>query len=101
MQNVLMSINRFFIKLKEKKQREFERKIDFLRQQTYLYYLKKSFKNSHTVDLPEFLYYSGKSVNLTALHLTNLAMEAAIKQGASHINRCYRRCVAGLDKNKR
>ena len=100
MQNVLMSINGFLMKLKEKNKKEFERKIDFLRQQTYLYYLKKSFKDSHTVDLPEFLYYSGKTFNLTAVHLTNLAMEAAVKQGASHINRCYRRCVAGL-KNKR
>ena len=100
MQNVLISVNGFLMKLKEKKQREFERKIDFLRQQTYLYYLEKILKDSYEVDLPKFLYYSGKEVNLTALHLTNLAMDAAIKQGARHINRCYSLCVAGL-KNKR
>ena len=100
MRNILISVNGFLMKLKEKKQREFERKIDFLRQQTYLYYLEKILKDSYEVDLPKFLYYSGKTLNLTAVHLTNLAMNAVIKQGASHINRCYRLCIAGL-KNKR
>lgn len=90
MQNVLISINGFLMKFKEKKQRELERKIDFLRQQTYLYYLEKILKDSCKVDLTEFLYYRGKAIKLIAVHLTNLAMEAAVKQGARHINKCYR-----------
>lgn len=81
----------------------YNKKILFLRQQTYIFYLKRALKArknaaTTTVDLPDFVYLSGAAISTDALRLANIAVENAIKKGHRHIEKCFKKCVKQIAK---
>ena len=81
-----------FCKIKRKKEREYRRKVEFLKQQTYIHFLKmimaKREKNKE-VDLPRFMYDNGLVVCGEAMRNTEIVMFWAEKQGKRHIEKCF------------
>ncbi len=116
MQNILIFPTKktiqktFFEKLKEfidgRKQQKiaaYNKKIKFLKQQTYFFYLKKILKarknsETKTIDFPDFIYLSGSAISMDAFRLSNIAVENAILKGHKHIDKCFKACVKQIAK---
>lgn len=117
MQNVLMfptkklltketifeKLKSFLEKKRAEKRARFEKKVIFLRQQTYFFYLKKFLnarKKQHLkiVDFPDFVYLSGAAISTDALRLTNIVIDKAIKKGHRHVEKCFKKCVKQISK---
>ena len=96
-------IQDFIEEKKAAKVAAYNKKILFLRQQTYIFYLKRALKArknaaTSTVDFPDFVYLSGAAISTDALKLANYVVDLAIKKGRRHIEKCFKKCVKGLEK---
>lgn len=77
----------------------YNKKILFLRQKTYTFYLKRELrarKNAatKTVDLPDCIYLSGAAISINAMRLSNYAVDNAVKKGHKHIEKCFKCAIA-------
>lgn len=84
--------------LLSKSDRDFQIKIKILKRASYFWYLREIFKNrqSGIVDLPEFLYFTGKTINTEAMRNAEWAVDEAKKLGKRHINRCFKRYLKSI-----
>lgn len=72
-----------------------QRKIEYLRQRTYEYFLTQvvaSTIKSGEVDLFPAIYYSELAVNEKAMSLTNDAVAAICRQGEQRIDSAFTKC---------
>ncbi len=98
-------VKNFLCEIKRKKEQNYKQKVEFLRQQTYIHYLKKILserEKNKEVDLPYFLYENGRVLCPEALRKTEIVMFWAEKQGKRHIEKCFNYRMKQLEReNKR
>lgn len=98
-------VKNFFYEIKQKNEKKYKQKVEFLRQQTYIYFLKKILskrEQNKEVDLPHFMYENGRVLCPEALRKTEIVMFWAEQQGKRHIEKCFDKKMKDIEKeNKR
>lgn len=82
-----------YLNMRRRKRNErFNRKINFLWEMTYEYYLKKFFdEKTNKVDFPKFVYEQKKARLQEAVQAADFAISIARMQGRKHIEKCFNR----------
>lgn len=85
------------------KEHDYEIKIKFLKDECYKVYLRRILENRRllkVVDIPEFFYLNGWTIDSEAKRLSESAVETVEqKYGRKHIEKCYNARVKEIIKN--
>lgn len=102
--SLVEKIKNFFKNRKIQKEKTYQKKLDFLIQETYKIYLDKILlirRKNQVVDFPEWLYRKGETRDQEAY---SLALERVLQvesiYGRKHIEKCYKARLKEIQNNK-
>jgi hypothetical protein len=96
--SLIQKIQTLITEYKNRKEKSFQDKIEYLKNECYEDYLKqilKKQKEAGVVDFPEWMYRKRLVINVEAVNLAISAVQYAYKKyGRRHIEKCYNRRIA-------
>lgn len=96
-------IFQFFKRIKEYKEHDYKIKCEFLKNECYKVYLKQILEKRHLlkiIDIPEFFYLNGWTVDSEAMSKAEAAIKTVEEKfGRKHIERCYNARIKQIIKN--
>ncbi len=99
---LLPQIKNFLKNRKIRNEKNYREKIDFLKFESYKFYLEKILKKNeenNIVDLPAFMYRRGLVINKEAAVRADYIVGIYVFCfGKKFIEKCYRKCVKNLKK---
>lgn len=95
-------ICQFFKKIEEYKEHDYKVKCEFLKNECYKVYLKQILENRRLlkiIDIPEFFYLSGWTIDSEAMKKAEKAIKTVeARYGRKHIERCYNARIKAIIK---
>ena len=96
--SLIQKIKNLIADYKSRREKSFQNKIEYLKNECYEEYLNKFLKKQKetgAVDFPEWMYRKRLVINVEAVNLAISAVQYAYKKyGRRHIEKCYNRRIA-------
>lgn len=101
--SALQHLKNFLENCKIRREKFYQEKIDFLKEECYKFYLKKILSERHkarVVDFPDFMYWQRLAICQEAVYLSNLVVSMHEKvYGRRFIEKCYSRRLQEIKKS--
>lgn len=101
--SALQHLKNFLENCKIRREKFYQEKIDFLKEECYKFYLKKILSERHkarVVDFPDFMYWQRLAICQEAVYLSNLVVSMHEKvYGRRFIEKCYSRRLQEVKKS--
>lgn len=100
---VYEKVFQLFKKIEKHKEHDYKIKCEFLKDECYKVYLKQILENRRLlkiIDIPEFFYLSGWTIDSEAMKKAENAIKTVeARYGRKHIEKCYNARIKAIIKN--
>ena len=101
--SAFQQLKNFLENCKIRREKIYQEKIDFLKEECYKFYLRKILKERHkarVVDFPDFMYWQRLTICQEAINLSNIVVGMHERvYGRKFIEKCYKRQFAKVKKS--